>query len=156
LLKLDNILNAAIGKESFSLPKQMIITGSLKTDAPGQIAGVVNGDVTVNSRVVILKDGIVNGDISAEELIVFGKINGNVNRCNKMIVQSGAVINGNINTVEIHVEKDAIIEGLVTKSGINMMITKKKELVRKNESTIEHTETRIEEKSEIKERQTWF
>ncbi len=138
MIKFDNILNAAIGKESFSVPKQMIITGSLKTDAPGQIAGVVNGDVTVNSRVVILKDGIVNGDISAEELIVFGKINGNVNRCNKMIVQSGAIIKGNITTVEIHVEKDAIIEGVVSKSGVHMVVNKKKELVRKSETDNEH------------------
>lgn len=134
----------------------MVITGSLKTDAPGQIAGVVNGDVTVNSRLVILKDGVVNGDISAEELIVFGKINGNVNRCNKMIVQSGAIIKGNITTVEIHVEKDAIIKGLVSKSGVHMVINKKKELLRKNESLTEHVETEIEEKRDVIERQAWF
>lgn len=155
-MNLDNILSAAIRKESFCIPKQMVITGSLKADAPGQIAGIVNGDVMVNSRIVILKDGVVNGDVSAEELIVFGKINGNVNRCNKMTVQSGAVIKGNITTVEIHIEKDAIIEGLVSKSGVHMVTNKKKELLRKTESITEHTETEIEEKSEIRERQTWF
>ena len=156
MIKFDNILNAAIGKESFTLPKQMVITGSLKTDTPGQIAGVINGDVTVNSRLVILKDGVVNGDISAEELIVFGKINGNVNRCNKMIVQPGAIIKGNITTVEIHIEKDAIIEGVVSKSGVHMVINKKKELLRKNESIIDHVETEIEEKKDVIERQAWF
>ena len=155
-MKFDNILNAAIGKESFCIPKQTVITGSLKTDAPGQIAGIVNGDVMVTGKIVIHKDGIVNGDVSAEELIVFGKINGNVTRCNKMTVQSGAVIKGNITTIEIHVEKDATIEGVVTKSGIHMMITKKKEQMRKTEFIAENTETHIEEKSEIIERQTWF
>lgn len=156
MIKLDNILNAAIGKESFCIPRQTVITGSLKTDAPGQIAGIINGDVMANNRIVILKDGIVNGDVSAEELIVFGKINGNVNRCNKMTVQSAAVIKGNITTIEIHIEKDAIIEGVVSKSGVHMMITKKKEVLRKNESTAEHPEPEIEEKREIRERQTWF
>ncbi len=156
MIKLDNILNAAIGKESFCIPKQTVITGSVKTDAPGQIAGIINGDVITNSKIVVLKDGIVNGDVSAEELIVFGRINGNVNRCNKMIVQSGAVITGNITTIEIHIEKDAIIEGRVAKAGVHTVINKKKEPLRKNESTAEHTENETRENNEPVERQTWF
>jgi cytoskeletal protein CcmA (bactofilin family) len=156
LMNLENILNAAIGRESFCIPKQAVITGSLKTDTPGQIAGIINGDVLANSKIAILKDGIVNGDVSAEELIVFGKINGNVNRCNKMIVQSGAIIKGNITTIEIHIEKDAVIEGVVSKAGVHMVIHKKKEPLRKNESATEHSEMGSEEKSETIERQTWF
>lgn len=155
-MNFENILNAAMGRESFCIPKQAVITGSFKTDAPGQIAGIINGDVIANSKIVILKDGIVNGDVSAEELIVFGKINGNVNRCNKMIVQSGAVITGNIMTIEIHIEKDATIEGRVSKTGVHTVINKKKEPLRKNEFITEHQENGIEEKAEVRERQTWF
>lgn len=156
MINLENILNAAIGRESFSLPKQVVITGAFKTDAPGQIAGIVNGDVLANSKIVILKDGVVNGDVSAEELVVFGKINGNVNRCNKMIVQSGAVIKGNISTIEIHIEKDAVIEGLVSKAGVHMVINKKKEPLRKNESAQEHPSLETEEKNAQTKRQAWF
>jgi hypothetical protein len=37
-MKFDNILNAAIGKESFYIPKEMVVTGFLKADTSGQIA----------------------------------------------------------------------------------------------------------------------
>jgi cytoskeletal protein CcmA (bactofilin family) len=42
-----------------------------------------------------------------------------------MTVHSGAVIKGNIITVEIHIEKDAVIEGLISKSGIPAIIYRK-------------------------------
>lgn len=155
-MNFENILNAAMGRESFCLPRQAVITGSFKTDVPGEIAGVINGDVTANSKITILKDGIINGDVSAEELIVFGKINGNVNRCNKIIVQSGAIIKGNITTIEIHTEKDAIIEGVVSKAGVHMIINKKKEPLRKDESPFEHGPTQVEETNGPRERQSWF
>lgn len=126
-MKLEHILTAAIRKENFCIPKEMVITGSFRAETSGQIAGTVNGDVQVKGRVVILKDGIVNGDIAAEELIVYGRLTGDVTNCIKMTVHSGAVIRGNIAATEIHTEKDAVIEGLISKPGVSAPISKKKE-----------------------------
>jgi cytoskeletal protein CcmA (bactofilin family) len=152
-MKLDNILNAAIRRDSFLIPKEMVINGSFKADTPGQIAGIVNGDVLCKGRILILRDGVVNGDIAAEELLVYGRINGHVKSCNKITVQSGAVIKGNINTAEIHIEKDALIEGLITKSGVQVVVNKKTDTVRKIEAAI--AEPPIG-KEGLKEQQSWF
>ena len=124
-MKLENILNAAIGKESFCIPKEMVINGSFQAESSGHIAGRVNGDILVNGRIVILKEEIVNGDISADELVVYGRLTGDVRSCSKMIVHSGAVVTGNITATEIHTDKDAIIEGLIVKPGMPVSIDNK-------------------------------
>lgn len=115
-MKLENLFPVAVRKESlFIIPKGMIITGSVNTRIPGQIAGTINGNVFAKNKIVVFKEGIINGDISAEELLVYGKITGDVQCSGKMIVQNGAVIKGNIITAEIHMEKDAWVEGSITK-----------------------------------------
>jgi cytoskeletal protein CcmA (bactofilin family) len=154
-MKLDNILNAAIRKDSFLVPKEMVINGSFRSDTPGQVAGIVNGDISCKGRILILKDGIVNGDITAEELLVYGKINGNVKGCNKITVQSGAVIKGNINTSEIHIEKEAHIEGLITKSGLQVVLSNKTETARKHQDDNDKIEAAKPDQP-VKERQSWF
>jgi cytoskeletal protein CcmA (bactofilin family) len=119
-MKLENILNAAIGKENFCIPKEMVINGSFLAETSGQIAGTVNGDVLVKGKIVILKDGTVNGDIAADELVVYGKLTGDVRSCSKMVIHSGSVISGNITATEIHTDKDAVIEGLIVKPGMTV------------------------------------
>ncbi len=156
-MKFDNILPGANRKESFFIPKEMTIAGSFKADTSGQIAGTINGELIVESKLVILKEAVVNGDISADELIVFGKINGDVRKCNKMTVRSGAIIMGNVNTIEIHIEKDTIIEGLITKSGTNTIINKKPELqVNKTKTNGESPVSPIRELDVPGERHAWF
>jgi cytoskeletal protein CcmA (bactofilin family) len=156
-MKFETILNTTVRKESFFISKEMVITGTLKGEAPGQIAGIIKGDVMVNNKLVILKEGIVLGDVSAEELLVYGKIDGNVKRCNKLMVQPGALIKGNINTKEIHIEKDAIIEGIITKSESQLATHKKKELPQKKELPVENIELPpITGKKDTGDRQSWF
>lgn len=153
-MKLDNILNPAHRKDSFLVPKEMVINGSFRSDTPGQVAGIVNGDIICKGRMLIVKEGIVNGDIVAEELLVYGKINGNVKSCNKITVQSGAVIRGNVNTLEIHMEKEALIEGLITKSGSQIILNKKAEAAKKNEISEHHEQAKYDHPET--NRQKWF
>ena len=80
-MKLDSLLSSSHRKDSFLIPKEMMITGTIQTDAPGQIAGIIKGDVLTKSRIIILKEGIINGDVTADELLVYGKINGHVKSC---------------------------------------------------------------------------
>jgi cytoskeletal protein CcmA (bactofilin family) len=153
-MKFENILNTTIRKESFFISKEMMITGIVKAEAPGQIAGIIKGDVAVNNKLVILKEGIILGNVSADELLVYGRIDGDIKGCNKLMIQSGAVIKGNISTIEIHIEKDAIIEGIITKAGSQQTLHKKREFPKKKELPVETSEPTG--KKETGERQAWF
>jgi cytoskeletal protein CcmA (bactofilin family) len=150
-MKFDVILNSAIRKDSFVIPKEVVIGGSIKADTPGQISGIVNGDIICKARIVIHKDGIVNGNIIADELLVYGHINGDIKSCNKVTVQSGAVVKGNINTAEIHIEKEALIEGLIMKSGVQI---NKPGVARKKDPPMEPAVPVTNINDEIK--QSWF
>lgn len=132
-MKFENRLSTSGRKESFYLSKEMVITGAIKAEAPGQIAGIINGEVVVNNKLVVLREGIILGDVAAEELMVYGRIDGDV-KCTNLIIQSGALIKGDITTLTIHIEKDAIIEGNVIKAGTQMIVQKKKELPKKKET----------------------
>lgn len=157
-MKLDNIFHAAVRKESFFIPKEMVITGSVDTEMPGQVAGVINGNVFVKNKVIILKEGVINGDISAEELLVYGRINGDVLCSGKMLIQNGAVIKGNIITSEIHIEKDTIIEGVINKSFLEpvQFIERAESKSRKNEISDNPADRIVSSQKENVKRQAWF
>lgn len=154
-MKLENILNAAIRKENFCIPKETVINGSFRSESSGQVAGTVNGDVLVKGRIVILKDGFVNGDISADEITVYGRISGDVRSCSKMIIHSSAIINGSITADEIHTEKEAIIEGLIVKPGMPVA-EKRKEGKPASSSSFSDNDKPVQENSQFKEQASWF
>jgi cytoskeletal protein CcmA (bactofilin family) len=155
-MKFENIINTTGRKESFFLSKEMVITGTVKAEAPGQIAGIINGEVVINNKLVILKEGIILGDVAADELMVYGRIDGDV-KCTNLIIQSGALIKGNITTITIHIEKDAIIEGNIIKAGNEMILHKKKELPKKKEPLpVKKVEPPSTGKKETGERSAWF
>ena len=157
-MKFENLLTGTIRKESFCIPKETIIEGLVRSESSGQISGTVHGDVLVKNRVLILKDGIVNGNISADEIIIYGQLTGDVKNCNKLTVHSGAVIRGNIAAIEIHTEKDAIIEGHIVKPGMTATAGYKKETgakPRPSASSIPTDKSPADPNGALKQ-ETWF
>jgi cytoskeletal protein CcmA (bactofilin family) len=114
-LKFENIFDAS-RKGGFFVPSGMEITGTFTADKPGKIAGTVNGNVFVKGKVTILKEAVIHGDIHASEVIVYGKVTGDIKCTGNTVLGSGAHIRGNISTLEIHVEKDSILDGVIMKS----------------------------------------
>jgi cytoskeletal protein CcmA (bactofilin family) len=155
-MKLENILNAAIRKESFCVPKEMVINGSFLAETSGQISGRVNGDILVKGRIVILKEGIVNGDISADELVVYGRLTGDVRSCSKMVIHSGAVVSGNITATEIHTDKDAIIEGLIVKPGMPLSAENNTKSAAKTSSPFRENYKTSAGNPESSKQEAWF
>lgn len=114
MLKLENIFDAS-RKGDFFVPKGMAITGTFTADQPGKIAGEINGDVLVKGKVTILKGAVIRGDIYASGVTVYGKVTGDIKCTGKTTLETGAYVRGNIVTSEVHIEKDTIVEGIITK-----------------------------------------
>ncbi|MBC7888964.1 MAG: polymer-forming cytoskeletal protein [Ferruginibacter sp.] len=112
---LTYILNNFASKKSFYLPAGMTVTGTFTVDVPGQIAGSVNGNVFVNGTLGILKNAVITGNVKAETLEIFGTVIGDIQCSGKMILHNTCYVKGNISTVEIHIEKNAVIDGMITK-----------------------------------------
>lgn len=94
----------------------MVVTGSLLSDVNGAIAGTINGDISINGKLIIKKEAVINGDIVASHIIASGKIMGDIICSGRLVLKNNAYIKGSIQTLEIQIEKDAFVDGIITKT----------------------------------------
>lgn len=88
------------------------IDGNISTTSTIRIDGVVNGDVVANQGIIVGNSGQILGSIKAEEAVVFGKIAGNIH-VKKLEIKTSGYITGDISTQTIEVEFGAIYNGRV-------------------------------------------
>lgn len=94
----------------------MHLVGDL--DGPGliKIDGRVEGSLSGMRQVIVGRDGAVQGNVHAAEVILAGTIDGSVISTERVEVQSSAVVNGDIQTRVIVVHEGARINGTVRMS----------------------------------------
>jgi len=112
-------LNQLIGNkphDSFLLPKGILIQGDIESKIPGRIDGNVAGNINVESKLVIGEEAVINGDITAVHLIVYGRVEGNIECKTKAVICNNAVIKGGIIATTLEIEEGAVIEGSMTKN----------------------------------------
>lgn len=86
-----------------------------------KIAGTIDGDVHIEGTLVIDKEGVINGNIFADEIYVSGKVTGILRSPGKITLRETAVIVGDLYTPSLAIEEHAIMEGLIhtTNNGLD-------------------------------------
>ncbi len=107
--------NAASPKPAItSIASGTECNGNLATDGEVHVDGTVNGHI--NAHVCLVSaNGVVAGEISADEIIVCGRITGPL-RAYHVHLQSGARIDGDVISDTIAVDSGAILNGSVHRS----------------------------------------
>lgn len=84
-------------------------------DGPGllKIDGRVEGSVSGPRQVIVGREGVVQGNVQAAEVILAGTVDGSVVSTERVEVQGTAVVNGDIHTRSIVVNEGARINGAV-------------------------------------------
>jgi cytoskeletal protein CcmA (bactofilin family) len=77
----------------------------------------ITGDVNVNDVVILGSDTVVNGNVSAGDLLCSGTIKGDVSVKNNFALDTNAVVEGNITTATMTMAQGAVIGGTVTMKG---------------------------------------
>ena len=95
------------------------INGDCVFDQNCRISGVVNGDVVCVNKVVIDKNGYVNGHIYCSQLLIDGTITKNVYCEGKATLTKNAKVLGDIYSVKIEVPPEANFRGVISKENIN-------------------------------------
>jgi cytoskeletal protein CcmA (bactofilin family) len=90
------------------------ITGNLEGEAELQIDGEICGDIRC-TKLVISKGATVNGNVTAEEVIIRGTVIGIV-RGNRVFLQEGAYVQNEISYKRLCIEEEAHFEGIVRMS----------------------------------------
>jgi cytoskeletal protein CcmA (bactofilin family) len=96
------------------ITEDVVIEGSLISGGELQIDGTVNGDVRAHA-IVIDSQGVVHGEVIAEEVLVRGRIIGPI-RGIHVHVYAGGHVQGDVINETISVDNGAYIDGTIRRS----------------------------------------
>lgn len=85
--------------------------GDFSAEGSIRVDGTIQGNVTVSGTLIVGVAGYINGDVSANIVIVGGEITGNVNAPEKTELTSTARMIGDIVTSTIVIDERAIFQG---------------------------------------------
>jgi len=91
--------------------------GQLTGKGSVQIGGTFEGNIKLEQKVIILKEGNVKADIEADTVIVQGKLSGNISSRSRTILEDNGEMIGDISTDKIIVQKKAIFKGRIMTGG---------------------------------------
>jgi cytoskeletal protein CcmA (bactofilin family) len=102
--------------ESFSVPFGVVVGGDLTSEIPGRVDGRVNGNIVTKGKLIIGEKAVIDGNISAEQLIIFGMVHGNVEVAGKVVLHDHACVKGSVTASVLEIDETAVVKGLITKS----------------------------------------
>ena len=83
------------------------ITGEIKSNADFRIDGYLNGSITTSGKVVIGKEGIIEGNIKCLNADIEGRFNGKIEASEVLNLKSTAIIEGEVKISKLIVEAGA-------------------------------------------------
>ncbi|MDP3469688.1 MAG: polymer-forming cytoskeletal protein [Daejeonella sp.] len=101
------------------ISKGCVVHGRIESEVFVRIDGNIKGDLIIAEGLIIGEDGIIEGNIKAREIVVFGTVNGNVTADSIDIKSSGNIL-GELHTNSLQVETGAIYIGNVTMDNIQV------------------------------------
>ena len=102
---LNNTEQATIGK---SLVIKGEVTGSESLYIDGRVEGSVN---LPGNRVTVGRNGQVQANINAKEVVVLGKVKGNVTASDRVDIRSEGSLTGDVAAARISIEDGAYFKG---------------------------------------------
>jgi cytoskeletal protein CcmA (bactofilin family) len=89
----------------------LLITGDLAGEGELQVDGKVNGNIRC-VRLIVGKAAVINGNVTADEVVVRGEVNGII-RAHRVILQDSARVKSDIFHKTLCVDEGARVEGEV-------------------------------------------
>lgn len=93
------------------LGKGSELTGDFNVQGSARIDGTINGDVTIKGTLIMGAGGVINGNVSAETIVVGGEVQGDINAPEKAELTATAKVIGDISTKIIVIDENAIFQG---------------------------------------------
>jgi cytoskeletal protein CcmA (bactofilin family) len=92
------------------------VKGDLECAEDFLIEGSVEGDLRSSGTIVLGKDAVVRGEVSAREVVVSGTVIGSVKCSVKLEIYKSAAIVGTIQAPVLKMESDARVNGRIVMS----------------------------------------
>lgn len=95
------------------ISKGCVVHGRIESDVFVRIDGHIKGDLIIGEGLIIGEHGIIEGNIKAREIVVYGTVQGNVTADSIDIKSSGNIL-GELHTHSLQVETGATYVGNVS------------------------------------------
>jgi cytoskeletal protein CcmA (bactofilin family) len=90
---------------------RLVVTGSLRVD--GKIVGNLESPTDSNSSIALGRTGVIQGDVSAQRVLIGGLVEGNIYAKDKVTLHESAEVRGDVTYNQISIEHGAKINGLL-------------------------------------------
>ncbi len=91
--------------------------GKVTTEGSIRIDGMMVGDVVAKANVAIGPSGVLEGNLSARNVSLAGKVKGTILATEKLILESKSVLRGDIRASRLVVDEGALFDGQCSMSG---------------------------------------
>ena len=100
--------------EQATIGRTLVIKGEISGSESLYIDGRVEGSLTFKDhRVTVGRNGVVQANIAAREVVIMGKVTGNVECSDRVDIRSEGSLTGDIVSQRISVEDGAMLRGSV-------------------------------------------
>jgi cytoskeletal protein CcmA (bactofilin family) len=130
---------AATGEARAYLDKGSKIMGKLFFEGPVRIDGQVDGEISANDVVVIGESAVVTAHLNAASVVIAGKISGDIIAGRRVEIRKTAKVVGNLTTPVLVVHDGALFEGHCTMNAQVKEDRKVTPVVAKEERVVRHT-----------------
>ncbi len=103
--------DAKSGELSTILGKGSDFEGKLKVEHTLRVDGKFKGDINTSDTLIIGKEGDVNGNVQAKNLIVGGKMDGTADVKDKIVLESKSEFHGEMKTNKLVIDEGAVFDG---------------------------------------------
>src|SRR5436305_9643756 len=100
--------------EQATIGRTLVIKGEITGSESLYIDGRVEGSITFKDhRVTVGRNGVVQANIAAREVVIMGKVTGNVECSDRVDIRSEGTLNGDVFSQRISGEDGAMLRGSV-------------------------------------------
>ncbi len=100
-----------------SIGRGTIIEGNVHAEGDLQIEGVVKGDVTTKTRLLVGANAVIEGNILAQHAEIAGRVQGTVKALGLLVINSSGTILGDVITKDLNVESGSTFNGRLQVGG---------------------------------------
>src|ERR1700730_14446306 len=98
--------------EQATIGRSLVIKGEISGSESLYIDGRIEGKISLpDNRVTVGRNGSVQANITAREIVIMGKVNGNIECGDRLDIRSEGSVTGDVSTVRISVEDGAVLKG---------------------------------------------
>jgi len=94
------------------------VTGEIVSDGDVRIDGTLSGKIIAKGKVVVGKEGVVDGEIHCKNTDISGKVNATMEVKELTVFKATAIFTGEVTTLKLSIETGALFSGQCKMTGL--------------------------------------